>query len=46
MASGDMDIFYSIPIIGIEALKTNKLSTGREKDRLDVKLTERIQADD
>ncbi len=34
----------TIPVISIEALKKNKLSTGREKDRLDVKLIERIQA--
>ncbi len=35
----------SIPVIGVETLKKNKLSTGREKDQLDVKLIERILAD-
>lgn len=32
-----------IPVIGIDALKRNKLSTGREKDKLDVKLIDQIQ---
>lgn len=33
----------SIPVISIDALKKNKLATGREKDLLDVKLIEQIQ---
>lgn len=35
----------SIPLIGIEALKKNKSSTGREKDVLDLRLINQIQKD-